>query len=50
MTVSKENRALRDHLLYLLRGGGAHLDFDKAVADFPERLRGTRPAGAPHSG
>ena len=50
MTGGNEDRALRDHLLYLLRGGGAHLDFDKAVADFPEKLRGTRPAGLPHSG
>lgn len=40
---------LRDHLLYLLGGGGAHVDFDSAVADIPETLRGTRPAGLPHS-
>jgi hypothetical protein len=41
--------ALREHLLYLLRGGGAHLDFDKAVAGLPPDLRGVRPAGLPHS-
>jgi hypothetical protein len=41
--------ALREHLLYLLRGGGAHLDFEKAVADLPPELRGVRPAGLPHS-
>src|SRR6476619_6639767 len=41
--------ALREHLLYLLRGGGAHLDFEKAVADLPPELRGRRPAGVPHS-
>src|SRR5262249_56889035 len=40
---------LREHLLYLLRGGAAHLDFDKAVADLPPQLRGVRPAGLPHS-
>ena len=26
------DKALRDHVLYLLRGGGAHLNFDQAVA------------------
>jgi hypothetical protein len=41
--------ALRDHLLYLLRGGGAHLDFDAAVADLPPNLRGAKPAGQPHT-
>ena len=41
--------ALREHVLYLLRGGGAHLNFDKAVADLPPELRGARPAGLPHS-
>ena len=50
MPSSKPDRALRDHILYLLRGGGAHLDFERAVADFPEKLRGVRPEGAPHSG
>ena len=27
------NQALREHLLSLLRGGGAHLSFDDAIAD-----------------
>ena len=43
------DKALRDHLLYLLRGGGAHLDFDTAIADLPIELRGAKPAGVPHS-
>src|SRR5205807_6373196 len=41
--------ALRDHLLYLLRGGGAHLDFEAAIADLPVNLRGAKPAGIPHT-
>jgi hypothetical protein len=41
--------ALREHLLYLLRGGGAHLDFEKAIAGLPPELRGKKPAGVPHS-
>lgn len=42
-------RALREHVLYLLRGGGAHLEFDQTVAGLPAALRGKRPRGAPHS-
>jgi hypothetical protein len=41
--------ALREHLLYLLRGGGAHLDFEKAVANLPAQLRGAKPPGQPHT-
>jgi DinB superfamily len=44
-----KDRALRDHLLELLRCGSAHLDFDKAIADLPANLRGVRPEGTPHS-
>ncbi|HSF41715.1 MAG TPA: DinB family protein [Thermoanaerobaculia bacterium] len=44
-----QDRALRDHLLELLRCGSAHLDFDKAIADLPANLRGVRPEGTPHS-
>jgi hypothetical protein len=29
------NQVLRDHLLFLLRDGGAHADFESVVADFP---------------
>ena len=29
------DRMLRDHVLYLLRSGGAHLSFDKALAGLP---------------
>ncbi len=36
-------------MLYLLRGGGAHLDFEAAVADLPAELRGVKPPGLPHS-
>jgi hypothetical protein len=42
-------QALREHLIYLLRDGGAHLGFDAAIADLPAHLRGAKPAGVPHS-
>jgi hypothetical protein len=44
-----QTASLREHLLYLLGGGGAHLDFDKAVAGLPAELRGAKPAGQPHT-
>ena len=40
---------LREHLLYLLKGGGAHLNFDKAIAGLPAALRGAKPPGVPHT-
>jgi hypothetical protein len=33
-----QDQVLREHLLYLLRGGGAHVDFESVVADFPIEL------------
>ncbi len=45
----EKDKALREHLLYLLKGGGAHVDFEAAVKDVPAAARGERPRGAPHS-
>ncbi len=41
--------SLREHLLELLGGGSAHLDFEKAVAGLPDHLRGARPPGLSHT-
>jgi len=30
-----QDQSLREHLLYLLGGGGAHVDFESVVKDFP---------------
>src|SRR5438067_2257452 len=43
------NQALREHLLDLLRGGGAHLSFDDAIADLPPELRGAKVSEGPHT-
>lgn len=43
------SQSLRKELDRLLSGEGAHADFDAAVADFPPKLRGARPAGSAHS-
>jgi hypothetical protein len=41
--------ALRDHLVYLLNGGGAHVHFDEATRGIPVALRGKAPRGLPYS-
>jgi uncharacterized damage-inducible protein DinB len=41
--------ALRQHLLYLLKGGGAHVDFETAIADLPAGRRGSKPKAYPHT-
>lgn len=43
------DKALREHLVKLLKGGEAHLMFDDAVKGFPVELRGVTPSGAEHS-
>ena len=40
---------LRKHLIELLDGGQAHLDFEAAIADLPVAARGAKPAGLPHT-
>jgi hypothetical protein len=42
-------KQLRDHLISLLKGGGAHVTFDDVVKNMPEKLRGVKPEGLPHS-
>lgn len=50
MAEKEKDQALREHLLYLLSGGGAHLGFDEVIADWPAKLRGAKPPGAQHTG
>jgi hypothetical protein len=49
MKEDRKDRALREHVLYLLEGGGAHAKFDEVIAGIPPKLRGQKPAGLPHS-
>jgi DinB family protein len=44
-----KDQLLRDHLVHLLKGDGAHVDFDAAIKDLPVKLRGAKPAGVLHS-
>jgi hypothetical protein len=43
------HQSLRQHLLDLLRGGGAHLHFEKAVAQIPPEFRSRTASPVPHS-
>jgi len=43
------DKSLREHLLYLLAGGGAHAKFEDVVKAMPAELRGKKPAKLPHS-
>ncbi len=43
------DHALRQHLLYVLKGGGAHAKFDDVIAQVPANLRGAKAVGLPHS-
>jgi DinB superfamily len=44
-----QDRSLRQHVVYLLSGGGAHAKFEDVVSGIPAKLRGRKPAGMPHS-
>ena len=47
--ITKQLDNLREHVLYLLDGGGAHAKFDEVIKAFPPKLHGTKPAHFPHS-
>ncbi len=47
--VKVDDQALRQHVLHLLESGGAHLDFEKAIAGLPTEQRAVKPAGAAHT-
>ena len=44
-----EGQQLREHVIYLLAGGGAHAKFDDVIKNLPPKLRGVKPANFPHS-
>lgn len=47
--AQREDASLRKHVLYLLRGGGAHLSFDDLVNSFPADLCNRRVEGLPYT-
>jgi hypothetical protein len=49
MAQNEADEQIRKHLLYLLRGGGAHQSFDDFVGSFPAHLCGRRIEGLPYT-
>ena len=47
--AARGDQALRRHLVDLLRGGNAHAEFDKVIADLPSELRGAKPTALPYT-
>ena len=43
------HKVLREHLVYLLREGGAHVRFEAAIAALPVVLQRAKPPGVSHS-
>lgn len=41
--------SLREHIVNLLTKGEAHVDVSSELKDFPRKLRGSKPEGAPHT-
>ena len=49
MKKPKKQKSLPAHLVELLSGGHAHIDFESAVKDWPPDLQGKKPEGAAHT-
>ena len=49
MAQDQTDESLRKHVLYLLRGGGAHLSFDDFVSSFPPDLCSRQIEGLPYT-
>ena len=43
----RDDTVLRQHLVELLRGRDAHVNFDTVIAGLPTKLRGAKPKGLP---
>src|SRR5258708_7606284 len=45
----RRGQSLREHVLYLLKGGGAHISFDDAMGEWTLQLAGVKVANFPHT-
>jgi hypothetical protein len=45
----RKDQSLREHVVFLLKGEGAHVGFEGTFKDMPASLQGNRPTGLPHS-
>jgi hypothetical protein len=49
-SAASHDTALREHMIDLLKGGSAHVQFMDALEEFPSNKRGTFAPGLPHTG
>lgn len=49
MATTQQDNSLREHVLYMLRGGGAHISIDDFVSDFPTELCNRKIEGLPYT-
>jgi DinB superfamily len=49
VSPGSQGSILREQLIYLLKGGGAHVHFEDALNGLPSGLRGTFAKGLPHT-
>jgi hypothetical protein len=49
LRAASPDKVLRDQLVYLLKGGGAHINIDDAIHNWPVRLAGVKVAQFPHT-
>jgi hypothetical protein len=47
--MKTSDQLLREHLMYVLQGGGAHAKFEDVIRDFPAGLRGKKVPGLPYT-
>jgi hypothetical protein len=47
--IDPHSKQLREHVIYLLDGGGAHARFEDAAKNMPENLQGEKANGLPHT-
>ncbi len=44
-----DDKAIRNHVLKLLKGRQGHVDFETVMANLPQESQGKKPEGAPHT-
>lgn len=47
--MNDSSQQLREHLVDLLLGGHAHLNFEQAISGIPESMQGAKVTGSPHT-
>ncbi len=49
MSIAQQEADLREQLIHVIHGDQSHIEFDDVIKDFPSKLAGQKPKGAPHT-